>query len=104
MSEENNCPICLIKNADSNIIPCNHKVCAECAPIWLKNNNDKKCLICKQDISYVMAPDGSIISINQEPEHNPYDIFNNFSERKIIMIMVSSFMVGIIISIFFSLY
>ena len=102
MSEEDNCPICLVKVADSNIVPCNHKVCVECAPTWLKNNMDKKCLICKQDMLHVTAPDGSIISISNDSVNDLNDIFNNLSLGKIIMLMIIFFMVGIIVTIIFS--
>jgi len=102
MSDEDNCPICLEKIADSTIIPCNHKVCVECVPEWLQNNTDKKCLICKQDMLHIMGPDGTIISLIDESENNLNDIFNNLSFGKIIMLMIILFMVGIIVAIIFS--
>ena len=55
-SQDNLCPICLDKQNDIHILPCNHTFCFEC----IKKVNDIRCPICRTNI----------IGVLEHPEFN----------------------------------
>ena len=49
MEDDDECPICFNDVGGHRLIPCNHRVCRECATRWLSEHDS--CPLCRRDAS-----------------------------------------------------
>ena len=81
--DANKCPICLDKNNDIHIQPCDHMFCFSC----IKKLTDRRCPICRKNIAGIREhPEFRFPDNDEQPQIRRVRIVNNNNVREINMI------------------